>query len=87
MKFNPTIDLGHVLTALMLIGSMVGMWHTLASEQMVLKSENRVIQSRQSEDRETMNEIAKSLNGVATTQSRMLGVLDAYLKDNKGGAN
>ena len=40
--FNPTIDIGHVLSAIVMLGALIGVWHKLDSRQMLLESKQSV---------------------------------------------
>lgn len=79
--FNPTIDFGHILTALVMLGALIGVWHKLDSRQMLLESKQSELSFRQHEDREAAKAIASALSVVSQTQVRVVAILDAHLKE------
>lgn len=79
--FNPTIDIGHVLSAIVMLGALIGVWHKLDSRQMLLESKQSELGQRQHEDREAAKVIAVSLAQVSQTQIKILTLLDNHLRE------
>lgn len=84
--FNPTIDVGHVLTALLMLAALVGVWHTLDSRQMLLESQHKELTTRQHEDRGAMQQIALALGDVSRTQVKILTILDGHIREVEAAA-
>lgn len=80
MKFNPVVDLGHVISAMLMIGALIGVWHALDVQARVLAVQQDEIKLRQHEDRASMQRIAEALSVVAQTQGKVLGIIDGHLK-------
>lgn len=70
-RFDPTINLGHILTALMMGAALVTMWANMKVGQADHEARIRALEVGQIETRATLTKLAELEAGSARTQDKL----------------
>lgn len=79
-RFDPTVNLGHILTAIMMAGGFVGMWASMKVSQSEHNSRISVMEAAQAEMKSNIAKLAENANITARAQDRMSMTLEYLAK-------
>lgn len=70
------IDAGHIISALMFLATLLGVWRTMDARQIQLESQQHTIEVRANEDREAMRRLVEAVSRVNENQIRVSTILE-----------
>ncbi len=82
-RFDPTVNLGHILTALMMGAALVTMWANMKVSQSEHEARLRSLEMSQVEMKDTISKIADNAAVSTRTQDRLSLTLEYLTKQAK----
>ncbi len=79
-RFDPTINLGHLLTAMMMAAALLTMWTNLRVTQAQADSRLAILEKSQQKTEETIGKLADNASTSARTQDKLGLTLDFLAK-------
>lgn len=79
-RFDPTVNLGHILTAIMMGAALVTMWANMKVGQAEHASRLSALEAAQTRLSQTVDKLADNANTTARTQDRLSLTLDYLSK-------
>jgi c-di-AMP phosphodiesterase-like protein len=83
MRFEPKFDLGTVITALLFMGTLIGVYRTMEVRGIELKKDQEAIVQRMESYEATQARLVERMEAMAIIQTKTITILDEHLKNYK----